>query len=241
MTRFSNCRWAWAVVTSLAALPAWAQPADVTDLRAQEIVHTSAFLASHPDLRYRALAQEAVALGRLEEARTYFRRSARYADKLSQAALAEMWWEGLGGEQDRALGYAWMDLAAERGTAFLLALRERYWAALDPAEQRRAQREGPALYAEYGDPAAQPRLERELRTALRQVTGSRTGRVGGGMEMEVRVAGGMRRKVDPDVFYRDEFWTPAEYWQRQARELDQAGRSEGKIDVGLPTTVPTTD
>ncbi|MER2176072.1 MAG: SEL1-like repeat protein [Stenotrophomonas maltophilia] len=236
MTRLSQAGWSGILLASLAQ-PAGAQSAPIEDPRAQEIAQTSSFLASHPDLRYRKLAQEAVAGGRLEAARTYFRYGARYADKLSQAALAEMWWDGQGGEQDRALAYAWMDLAAERGTPFLLAVRERYWAALDPAERQRALREGPALYAEYGDPAAQPRLERELRGALRQVTGSRTGRVGGGMEMEVRIAGGLRARVDPDVYYRDDFWKPADYWQRQARELEHAGRGEGKIDVGLPTTV----
>ncbi len=241
MTGFSQWMWAGVLMTGLTALPAWAEPPAFTDPRGQEIVHTSAFLASHPDLRYRKLAQEALADGRLEAARTYFRYGARYADKLSQAALAEMWWEGRGGEQDRALAYAWMDLAAERGTDFLLAVRERYWAALDPAEQHRALQEGAALYSEYGDPAAQPRLERELRSGLRQITGSRTGRVGARMEMEVRIAGNVRGRVDPDVFYRDEFWRPTAYWQRQARELEHAGRSEGTIAVGLPVAVPTTD
>jgi len=123
MTGFNQWMWAGVLMTGLTALPAWAEPPAFTDPRGQEIVHTSAFLASHPDLRYRKLAQEAVADGRLEEARTYFRYGARYADKLSQAALAEMWWEGRGGEQDRALAYAWMDLAAERGTDFLLGGR----------------------------------------------------------------------------------------------------------------------
>ena len=56
-----------------------------------------------------------------------------------------------------------MDLAAERGTEWLVVQRERFWEALSADERERAVREGRALYAEFGDPAATPRLERELR------------------------------------------------------------------------------
>lgn len=177
-------RGVWMLVAALAALPAWGQSSQ-PDLRAQDAQDTDAFLNRHPDLRYRKLGKEAQARGRLEEARRFYRLGARHADKLSQAALAEMWWNGQGGGQDRALAYAWMDLAAERGTEFLLVLRERYWAALTPDEQTRAVQEGQAVYAEFGDTVAQPRLERELRRGLSEVTGSRTGSVGG-MRMLVR-------------------------------------------------------
>ncbi|MFX1725974.1 SEL1-like repeat protein [Stenotrophomonas maltophilia] len=230
-------RGVWMLVAALAALPAWGQSSQ-PDLRAQDAQDTDAFLNRHPDLRYRKLGKEAQARGRLEEARRFYRLGARHADKLSQAALAEMWWNGQGGGQDRALAYAWMDLAAERGTEFLLVLRERYWAALTPDEQTRAVQEGQALYAEFGDTVAQPRLERELRRGLSEVTGSRTGSVGG-MRMLVRDDRG-QRYVEPDVFYRDEYWQPAQYWQWQARQLEAAGRAigTGSVEVGMPTTVP---
>lgn len=212
-----------------------AQP-QVADLRAREVLSSPAFLASHPDMRFRQLGHQAQAAGRLGEARSHFQAAARYADKLSQAALAEMWWTGQGGPADRALGYAWMDLAAERGTPFLLAQRERYWAALAPAERVRAISEGRALYAEFGDPAAQPRLERELRSGLRNVTGSRTGAVAANMDMFVRDTRGAR-VVDPDAFYQNDYWQPTRYWQWKAEELAQAGRSSGTVDVGAPTTI----
>ena len=44
-----------------------------------------------------------------------------------------------------------MDLAAERGYARLLAMREQYWQALSPEQQAQAVREGRGVYAEYGD------------------------------------------------------------------------------------------
>src|SRR5687767_3169796 len=81
-----------------------------------DIVTSRGFLSSHPDHYYRQLGIQAMADGRNSQARGYFRQAARYADKLSQGALAEMLWRGKGGDADRALGYAWMDLAAERGT-----------------------------------------------------------------------------------------------------------------------------
>ncbi|HGM5925234.1 TPA: hypothetical protein ACKP5H_003249 [Stenotrophomonas maltophilia] len=56
-----------------------------------------------------------------------------------------MLWNGQGGPADRALGYAWMDLAAERGTEWLVAQRERFWEALSPDERERAVREGRSL------------------------------------------------------------------------------------------------
>ncbi len=222
------------MLTALAVSPVLAQ-AQLPDLRAREVLGSPAFQANHPDLRYRQLGHEAQTDGRMSEARDHFRAAARYADKLSQAALAEMWWSGQGGPADRAIGYAWMDLAAERGTPLLLAKREQYWEALGPIERDRAVSEGRALYAEYGDPVAQPRLERALRAGLHRVTGSRTGSVAR-MEMYVREGRGAGR-VDADAFYQDDYWQPERYWQWRAEELARVGGGTGTVDVGAATTV----
>ncbi len=227
-------RWMWGVLTAVAVSPVSAQPV-AADLSAREVLSSPAFMANHPDMRYRQRGHDAQLAGRLEEARDHFQAAARFADKLSQAALAEMWWNGKGGPADRAIGYAWMDLAAERGTPFLLAERERYWAALDPDERLRAVSEGRALYAQYGDPVAQPRLERELRAGLRNVTGSRTGSVPR-MELFVRDHRGART-VDADEFYRGDYWKPTQYWQWKNQELARAGGATGTVDVGPATSV----
>src|SRR3546814_6828921 len=80
-----------------------------------------------------------------------FLRAARYADKPSQAMVAEMHWRGLGVPQDRELGYAWMDLAAERMYPNFVIKRERYWQLLDADQRSNAIERGQQLLAEYGD------------------------------------------------------------------------------------------
>lgn len=227
-------KWMWGVMAAMVVSPALAQPV-VADLSAREVLSSPAFMANHPDMRHRQQGHQAQVSGRLEEARDHFRAAARYADKLSQAALAEMWWNGKGGSADRAIGYAWMDLAAERGTPFLLAQRERYWAALAPDERLRAVKEGRELYAQYGDPVAKPRLERELRAGLRNVTGSRTGSVQR-MELFVRDQRGART-VDEEEFYRNDYWQSTQYWQWKEQELARAGGATGTVDVGPATSV----
>jgi TPR repeat protein len=84
------------------------------------LANSSDFLAYHPDLGDRKLGMEAFKRGSFDYAARYFQWAARYADKPSQAMLGSMYWSGQGVQQDRALAYAWMDLAAERGYPSLL-------------------------------------------------------------------------------------------------------------------------
>src|SRR5690606_40050262 len=65
-----------------------------------------------------------------------------------------IYWKGLGVPVDRPIGYAWMDLAAERMYPNFTILRERYWGDLSPAERDDAIRRGQALLAEFGDEVA---------------------------------------------------------------------------------------
>jgi hypothetical protein len=194
-----------------------------------EIIYSEGYLTAHPDQRFRLLGNNARNSGRYQEALKYFRRAARYADKLSQGAIAEMYLNGEGIERDRALAYAWMDLAAERGSRFLLAHRERYWSELTPAERTRAIQVGEDLYAEYGDEVAKPRLERILVTTRRKVTGSRAGWVGNlsicisPPDCSVTVTG--------EQYYADRYWRPKKYWDWQDRII-LTPRKEGGVDVG---------
>ncbi|MGA6539140.1 MULTISPECIES: hypothetical protein [Stenotrophomonas] len=209
--------------------------APVFDPWAADVLGSETFLASHPDMRYRKLGNEAMQGGRPEQARSYYRRGARYADKLSQAALAELLWNGVGGPADRAAAYAWMDLAAERGDRFLLVHRERYWAALDPAERDRALVEGQALYDTYGDAVAKPRQEREMRRGRNEVTGSRLGWIGA-LKMTVRGEDGQQQAMPVDRFLQDRYWEPAQYWHWQAQAMEQMQRA-GTVEVGPATGV----
>lgn len=212
-----------AALLGLLAMPAAGSgPPPRTDAYETIVLQSHEFLVHHPDLRFRQLGMEARKRGRDEEARNNFRNAARYGDKLSQAALADMLWNGQGGPADRALGYAWMDLAAERGTEWLVAQRERFWEALSPDERERAVREGRSLYAEFGDPAATPRLERELRAGSMQQTGSRAG-WSGAMRSQGRGDAGPR-VLQPEKHQQARYWDPVAYRQWQDEELARAGR-----------------
>ncbi|HIE0128912.1 TPA: hypothetical protein ACXI73_004041 [Stenotrophomonas maltophilia] len=212
-----------AVLLGLLAMPAAGSgPPPRTDAYETIVLQSHEFLVYHPDLRFRQLGMEARERGRDEEARNNFRNAARYGDKLSQAALADMLWNGQGGPADRALGYAWMDLAAERGTEWLVAQRERFWEALSADERERAVREGRTLYAEFGDPAAMPRLERELRAGSMQQTGSRAG-WSGAMRSQGRGDAGPR-VLQPEKHQLARYWDPVAYRQWQDEELARSGR-----------------
>lgn len=218
----------------MALQPAWTLAQDQKkenwqpDKRGQEVLSSQAFLANHPDMMNRMRAMEEIERGDDARAANYFLRAARYADKQSQAAYAEMLWEGRGVSQDRAAAYAWMDLAAERGYKLFLAFRERYWNELGEADRKRAVEIGQEIYAEYGDDVAKPRLENILRRTSRNITGSRTGSVG---LLKIIIPGPSGGTViDGKDFYDKRFWDPKRYWHWQSELLE--GVSEGKVIVG---------
>jgi hypothetical protein len=132
------------------------------------------FSAYHPDQYQFKQAMEAFERGRHAESAAHFRRAARYADKPAQLALAVLARDGVGRTRDLAEAYAWADLAAERGYRAFLLEREAIWERLTPDERRRAIELGTALYAEYGDAVAKPRLEKLLRIGRSKQTGTRT-------------------------------------------------------------------
>lgn len=72
----------------------------------EEIVNSSHFLHYHPDLRHRKKGFAAIERNSHDFALRHFRRAAWFADKPSQAMIAEMYWNGHGVAQDRALAYA---------------------------------------------------------------------------------------------------------------------------------------
>ena len=204
------------------------------------VVTSEAFLTAHPDQHYRLLAQGALKAGRPELARQYFQRAARFGDKLSQAMLAQMLWDGIGGEADRALGYAWMDLAAERATPLLVLERERFWEALAPAERERALAEGKVIHDEYADAVAQPRLEREMRKANGATIGSRIARRSAKTDTCIGTARISRDQlflchdpVDTAHFYADRFREPGQYWAWQTQALEII-TSRPEVWVGTP-------
>ena len=176
-----------------------------------------AFLNGHPDLFFRIRGFDLLNSKSPDKAARAFQRAALFGDKPSQAVMAGLYWDGRGIERDRALAYAWMDLAAERGYPDFIAMREKFWGELDESERARALREGRVIYARYGDAVANPRLERELRRERMQVVGSRTG-FRGNAKIIVPVPGTAGTSdltptitIDGSHFYADKFWEPKQY------------------------------
>lgn len=194
----------------------------------REIMSSEAFLGAHPDLKHRLMGLDAYNRGEFETAQKEFLRAARYADKPSQGLLGEMHWKGQGVAADRPLAYAWMDIAAERAYPMLLVKREEYWAAMTPEERDRAIEVGRRLMDEYGDAAAKPRLEKRLKQARRETTGSRVGSVGN-MRIHIPTASGWRT-VRGEEYYAETFWKPEQYWQWQ--DFDWKNPGQGSVEVG---------
>lgn len=193
---------------------------------------TEGFLSAHPDLRWRREGLHAYANKNYAEALQYFQRAARYADKPAQAMIAEMYWKGIGVPQDRELGYAWMDLAAERFYSNFVILREQYWGKLDGEGQRKAIERGQSLLAEYGDDVAKPRMAKILRKQ-RSMTGSRVGFVGN-LEI-IPFTGpnaGTGMSIRGDEYYAPKFWQADKYFEWQDQVWDAPDARKGRVEVG---------
>jgi hypothetical protein len=215
------------------------------DPTADPLFVTAGFLSWHPDLRFRLHGLGAMKKKEYEDAFKFFQRAAFYGDKPSQGMVAEMYWNGQGTEKDPVLAYAWMDLAAERGYRGFLGLRERYWNSLDARQREHAIEQGQAIYARYGDAAAEPRLAAQLRRGRKQVTGSRTG-FAGNLQILVPGPGGVE-SIDGTRFYDERYWDPGQY--RQWHDSIWAEPRVGKVNVGeveqvesrIPATAPEVD
>ncbi len=201
---------------------------------------TDGFLDGHPDLRWRQLGLKEIERGNLPRAFSRFRKAAEYADKYSQMRVAVMYREGLGVEADPELAYVWMDLAAERGYHDFLRLRETWWAELTPDQQQRALARGEAVFAQYADKVAKPRMEQAMRQRLAKITGSRVGHVHSGLQVEQRTGPEANEIQTGAQYYDPVYWKPELYWCLQDTYWMKPLPME-RIDVGLPETVRTSD
>jgi len=201
-------------------------------------VMTEGFLSAHPDLRWRGEGLSSYQRKDYAVALTQLQRAARHADKASQAIVAEMYWNGVGVEADRVMGYIWMDLAAERMYHDFVVLRERYWGELNQVERAAVIERGRAVYAEYGDEVAKPRLEKILRRERRRATGSRTGSVN--FLTIIPATGplaGTGFTIPGDMYYAPKYWQPEKYWQLQ--DTIWKAPLKGRVSVGDVETLPT--
>lgn len=250
----------WMSGSALAATPprevVWEQPADrprlgnyLGETGIPPEVITESFLAAHPDLRWRREGLHHFTNGRYAVALSAFQRAAEYGDKPAQAMIAEMYWTGTGVKADRPIGYAWMDLAAERLYANFLILREKYWEQLTPAEREEALRRGAGLLAKYGDDVAKPRLNDVLTRQRRSMTGGRTG---GAVPQAVisfvgpeavipfsKLTGVPASAMQGEQFYAKKYWHPEQYWELQ----DQVWGAppKGRVEIGQLEVIEDAD
>lgn len=197
----------------------------------QRIMEVPGFLDAHPDLRYRKWAVDALHRHEVDTAMDHFRRAAHYADKPSQAYLAEMYWHGVEMPADRALAHAWMVVAAERGYPLFVEMRNRFEAGLSPAQRQRSQQLQGELMAQFGDAVAKPRIAEVLRRALNEQTGSRTRSQVSNMDIVYGSGAGSRTLKGSD-YYADRYWDPVQYHRWQDATWEKV--PVGTVDVGLP-------
>lgn len=217
------------------------------------LLNNNQVVATHPDLFYRDLGIRAYKANDKQAAVGLFLKAASYADKPAQAMLAAMYWNGDGIAMDRPRGYAWMDLAADRGYDDLLVQREKYWAQLSAPERQRAITGGRQIYAEYNNEQGLRKLDQVLRRATNQATGSRTGF--GGNNLTVRLRGGAAgpsiapvQDNGPTVlggtpvrgtdYYSPTLWSAAPYAKLKDRVWEYAHREMGTVEVGPLQSLP---
>lgn len=189
------------------------------------------FIDAHSDLRYRNKGMEAYREGHRRDAFNYFRLASRYADKTSQALVGVMYWTGDGVGKDRALGYAWMDLAASRSYPELLRQRQFYMDQLSDAERAKALLLRGTLDADYGDVAGAKRLTLEIGASRAQVSGSHVGWVG-----TVSATYGDNAVEDFSKFDKALHMNTAEYLQ--VKDVQWQLQMNGRVDVGDPEPMP---
>ena len=129
----------------------------------------------HPDLFGEFAGMRRLFKGDYEGALEFFKLGARYADKLSQLSIGNMYLHGRGVSKDAATACAWLTLAAERGYPRYIAARDSVCARLSVGQHDKAVAVLHTLQSEYGDKAAKQRMKLALRSARNALTGSLLG------------------------------------------------------------------
>lgn len=157
--------------------PAAAQVASMEDKSSRDVLAAMSRTSTwgHPDEYGEFVGMQAYASGDYAKALQYFEMGARYADKLSQLSIGLMYLNGEGVATDPVMAYAWLALAAERKYPRYVATRDAVWKQLDDRQRELAVAQLKQLSGEYGDVVAKPRMERALREARTEMTGSLVG------------------------------------------------------------------
>lgn len=207
--------------------------------REAQAMSLDTFLNSHLDIKYLVRGRKAYLAGNYKEAIPALERSSRYGEKLAQAMLAEMYWNGEGVPVNKARAYAMADVAAERmNQPFLISKREEYWAAMTPAEQQQAIAMSEEILGLYADKVTMPKMAQVLRNSK----GSRHRAKGYGRLLTYVIAyngdGTIEEDIWPSAFFAQKFWEPKEYQKFKDKYVAAAVRY-GNVTVRMGDKVQT--
>lgn len=214
-----------------------AKPKSATLSAPENVVFNSeVFMQSHPDLLFLRSALGYYRQKKFGKAFHDFDVAAMYGEKMAQAMMAEMLWNGQGVKQDRPRAYALMDIASERMTnPDLVRMREKFWSELTETERKAAVAHGDAVVRKYSDETAM----KKLKMAFHADKSSRL-RVSPGLLQTLIVGGGEAGEMTmrADEFYDAKFWNPKEYLKIRDDVTNRILRS-GKVKVKFGGAVET--
>lgn len=236
------------LAAALLASPSWAASrVELTKASFMEIDEHVLGAQGRPNEQARWRGLKSYVQGDYVDAIDQFKRAAFNADKFSQHYLSLIYWHGIGVSRDPVEAYIWSDLAAERGSHKLLAVREKMWSKLTPGEQAQVQDRGMEFYSTYGDDVAKPRVENVMRQFARDMTGSRVGYRNQQLAVTGRPINGLlstQKGSNASAYAFSEHSGPDELYGKQGglAWLESYWRGQdvllegGRVDVGAPTT-----
>lgn len=163
----------------------------------------------------------------------HYTNAAVWADKFAQYNIGVMYLRGEGVEFDPVRGWAWLELAAERGYPEMVLAANDLYRMLDEAQQREGRRIlEEELLPDYGDAVRIKPTARRMERERRQATGTRTGSKAALSALRIIDGSGITRRGD-------EFYDPAKWdferivrFETQfMRDIANAGATLGEFRI----------
>lgn len=206
----------------------------VQSLRVMDKTYTE----GHPDIINEFIGMHRYAAGDYTGAMKSFLVAASYADKPSQLSIGLMYLNGQGVQKDPVTAWAWLSIAAERGYPRFVSTRDDLWQQLSSGQRQQAKATEQQLYAQYGDPVAQPHMLQALQQSEANMG---AGNAGANASMEKFCA--QNKAAACADLYAKWFWDPKEYfagrdaaWKRIMEPAALQNADRNKVNGGSATT-----
>jgi uncharacterized protein len=165
------------------------------------------YTEGHPDVINEFAGMHQYAASDYDSAMKSFLIAAGYADKPSQLSIGLMYLNGQGVQKDPATAWAWISIAAERGYPQFVSTRDDLWRQLNAEQRQQAKTTEQQLYAQYGDPVAQPRMLQALQQGI----------ANGGDASDASSASGQKYCAQTHAkecanLYAKWYWNPKDYF-----------------------------